>query len=320
MRVGIVGAGIAGLACAGQLAERAIGVSLFDKGNRPGGRLASVAIGEMAWDLGAQYFLAREPSFVAQTAKWQAEGWIQPWLAGPDGAFVGRPAMASLLAEQCSRLDARFGMLVERIERSDAGWHLAGSGFDDGPFSALVIAVPAEQAAPLLALHDLDAAAEAAAVRSTPCWSVIATFAQAVPCQAHAVYDHGPLAIATCSRSKPGRGNVECWTLQASADWSRENLEMPREEVARQLLLHFSDRVGSPLPPPTFTKAHRWRFARPSGREGSFLWNSRLQLGACGDWCTGPTVEKAWQSGDELGRYLAEMFGTIAATPAALTG
>ena len=162
MRVGIVGAGIAGLACAERLAERAIGVSLFDKGNRPGGRLASVTIGEMAWDLGAQSFTAREPRFVAQAAKWQADGWIAPWPAGSEGSFVGRPAMATLVAAQCSRLDVRFGMLVERIENSRAGWHLAGSGFDEGPFSALVIAVPAEQAAPLLALHDLNAAAEAA--------------------------------------------------------------------------------------------------------------------------------------------------------------
>lgn len=320
MRVGIVGAGIAGLACAERLAERAIAASLFDKGNRPGGRLTSVTIDEMTWDLGAQSFVAREPSFLAQAAKWQANGWIEPWPEEPDGAFVGRPAMASLIAAQCSRLDARFGTRVERIESRFAGWHVAGPGFDDGPFSALVIAVPAEQAAPLLALHDLDAAREAAAVRSTPCWSVMAAFAQRVPSATHIVYEHGPLATATCNLSKPGRGTAECWTLQASTDWSRENLELPREQVAQQLLEHFADAIGGALPRATFAKAHRWRFARPSGREGSFIWNSRLQLGACGDWCTGPTVEEAWQSGDKLGRHLVQALITSAAAATDMRG
>ena len=44
MRVGIVGAGIAGLACAQRLSDHGIDVALFDKGKRPGGRLASVVV------------------------------------------------------------------------------------------------------------------------------------------------------------------------------------------------------------------------------------------------------------------------------------
>jgi len=318
LRVGIIGAGIAGLACANRVVSSAIAVSLFDKGNRPGGRLASVMIDDMSWDLGAQSFTARDASFVAEANRWMRDGWIEQWPEGPDGAFVGRPAMASLVAAQCSRHDARFGMRVERIESSYAGWHVTGPGFRDGPFSALVLAVPAEQAAALLALHDLEAAREAAAVRSTPCWSVMAAFPQPIPSKAHVVYHRGPLATATNSGSKPGRGRVECWTLQASARWSRENLEMPREEVARQLLSHFADESGSSLPPATFAKAHRWRFASPTGREGSYIWNNRLQLGACGDWCTGPTVEQAWQSGHKLGLHLAQTLGRRAATTASM--
>ena len=31
-----------------------------------------------------------------------------------------------------------------------------------------------------------------------------------------------------------------------------------------------------------------------------FLWDSKIGLGACGDWCTGPRIELAFESGNAL--------------------
>ena len=317
MRVGIVGAGMAGLACAERLARDGGDVSLFDKGKRPGGRLASVAIDHMSWDIGAQYFTARDPRFVEQVEKWLDAGWVAPWPDGPGGAFVGLPSMASLVAAQCARFDARFGSPVRRIERDAAGWHVAGEGFREGPFSALVVAVPAEQAAALLALQDLGLARDVAAVRSTPCWTAMVAYAEPVPGQLSALYDRGPFARAIRSRSKPGRGPAECWVLQAGADWSRAHLDMPRDEIAALLQDEFAAELGCTLPPAIFAKAHLWRFALPFGQHGAPIWNEALRLGACGDWCIGPTIEEAWLSGHALAAEIMEALCLPAAAAAA---
>ena len=62
-RVAIVGAGIAGLACADHLSPHVKDIVLFDKGRRPGGRLTSVEINEFSWDIGAPCLVAHTPQF-----------------------------------------------------------------------------------------------------------------------------------------------------------------------------------------------------------------------------------------------------------------
>ena len=90
MRVGIVGAGMAGLACARQLSW--LGVRLFDKGRRPGGRMSTrrVEVGgeTLHFDHGAQYFTARDPEFVAFVNHWLETANAAPWKSASDDAFV----------------------------------------------------------------------------------------------------------------------------------------------------------------------------------------------------------------------------------------
>ncbi|WP_296307398.1 FAD-dependent oxidoreductase [Pseudomonas sp.] len=301
MRAAIVGAGIAGLACASRLARAGLDVTLFDKGNRPGGRLTSVSFDGMTWDIGAQYFTARHPDFKRQAEKWVDAGVAAPWPEGPAAAIVGLPTMSSLIAAQCEQMNACFGKLVRWLDRDDEGWFCCGSGFREGPFDVAIVAVPAEQAAPLLSLHDLMIAREATLVRSVPCWTVMLAFDQPLSHRASLTDGLGVIATAVRSSSKPGRGKAECWLLQAGPEWSSAHLENSREDIAEKLLIEFSTLCGARLPSPIFSKAHRWRYAVAHGGAGTAGWNDALRLGACGDWCHGPTIEDSWRSGDELG-------------------
>ena len=82
MRIGIVGAGMAGLACAEELTRLGHAVLLFDKGRGPGGRMSTRRIqtsaGEAYFDHGAQYFTVRDDSPGRENAgadtqtEWQA--------------------------------------------------------------------------------------------------------------------------------------------------------------------------------------------------------------------------------------------------------
>lgn len=304
MIVGIIGSGVAGLSCADRLAAEGVGSVLFDKGKRPGGRLTSLRVENMAWDLGAQYFSAGSGRFAHQVAAWQAAGVVAPWPAGPEGAMVGVPAMASLIEAQCDGRDVRFNSLVHRIDLRSDGWRVSGPGLDEGPFDAIVIAVPPEQAIPLLSLHDFSMARDFIGVRSQPCWTAMVAFAEPLAHLPPFLRDAGPVAWAARNSSKPGRPEAECWVLQASADWSISNLEIEKAEAASRLLAAFAEHLATDLPDPIFLKAHRWRFSQTLGGKGRTAWNASLRLGICGDWCIAPRIEGAWQSGHDLADQL----------------
>lgn len=305
MQVAIVGAGLAGLACAAVLEGAGITVSLLDKGKRPGGRLSTLKLGERQWDFGAQYFVARDPRFAAQAARWKRQGVAERWWNGPAGAMVGVPAMSALVEAECAARDVRFNALVQRIERKAEGWRVVGPGLDAGGFDALVVAVPAEQAAALLSLHDLTLAREAAAVRSSPCWTAMIGFDQPLGAGPAYMREFPPIAWAARGSAKPGRPGGETWVVQADPQWSREHLERTAEDVASLLFEALAHGIGE-LPSPAFLKAHRWRFARPAVEHELLPWNPAIRLGACGDWCGAPTIEAAWLSGHRLGIAVAE--------------
>ena len=320
-KVAIIGAGIAGLACADALRLGGIEPTLFDKGTRPGGRLSTLRIDAGEWDFGAQYIEPGDGAFAAKISQWQNTGVVAQWPAGPPGALVGIPAMASLVEAECAAHDVRFGELVQRIGQRSGQWWIGGAELDEGPFAAVILAVPAQQASPILSLHDLHLAREAATHRSQPCWALMLAFAEPLAGVPHFIRGSGPIAEAARNNSKPGRPEGECWVIQADADWSQRHLEQDPAAVTAALLEAFADAAGlDQMPVPTFAKAHRWRFAVSHAGHDMPLWNPKLRLGACGDWCAQPRVAGAWQSGQDLAdMVLAELLGLDAhqALPAA---
>jgi renalase len=301
MKVAIVGAGITGLACAARLSEGGLRPVLFDKGKRPGGRLSTLRLDAGSWDFGAQYLEAGEGPFAEQVRGWQQAGVLAPWPSGPAGSLVGVPAMASLVEAACAGRDVRFGAQVQRIDYRGRRWSLAGGWLAEGPFDAVILALPAEQAAPLLALHDLQLAREAAASRSQPCWSLMLAFAAPLAGVPDFLRSKGPIAFAARNSSKPGRPAGECWVIQADAAWSKRHLEWEPASVAAALGQAFAAAAGlAALPEPTFAKAHRWRFGMAPASHTAPLWNPELRLGACGDWCGGRHISGAWQAGTDL--------------------
>ena len=317
MTVGIIGAGVAGLACARRLAENGIAARLFDKGNRPGGRLSSRVADEHAWDFGAPCLTVSHPQFAGAVADWQAHGVVAPWRGGPAGTLVGTPGMSSLVEALGAGLDVHHSALVHSLACDVGGWSALGSGDSNERFEALILAVPAEQAAPLLSLHDLGMAREAASVRSSPCWTLLAAFAEPLANLPDWTENRGAIARAVRNSSKPGRGSSECWVIHASTEWSSANLERDRDEVVALLLAELQVLAGYPLPQPTVARAHRWRFALPLGARSGPLWNDRLRLGACGDWTLDGSVEGAWLSGVRLAdRVAADLLGVAQQTAA----
>lgn len=301
MQIAIVGAGMAGLNCATRLAALGHEVALFDKGRGPGGRLATRRVeadGTMLrFDHGAQYFTARDPRFVEQVARWEREGVVARWDVAGEDAWVGTPAMNAPIKAMAGRHDVQFGTRIEQLLRAGDGWQLDGDGAPDRRFDAVVVALPAEQARPLLQPHAGAMGDLADATSSAPCWTIMAAFEQRLPWEQDSIRHHGAIGWAARNNAKPGRGSAECWVVQASPDWSRTHLEDEATAVETALLDQLADAIGAPLPPRLAITAHRWRFARSGAAGEEALWDAQQRIGVCGDWLIGPRVEAAYLSG-----------------------
>jgi predicted NAD/FAD-dependent oxidoreductase len=312
--VAIVGAGISGLTCANVVRDHGCRVHVFDKARGPGGRMSTRRADVWRFDHGAQYFTVRDPRFSRRVESWQRDGIVAPWTGvtvvldggtavakdGPPTRYVGVPGMNALCGRLATDLDVSFGTRVGSFVRIGEQWRLGSeNGTDLGRFNAVVVSAPAPQASTLLGPVAPNLAARASGVEMAPCWAVMAAFPSPLDLGFDGAFVHGsPLSWVARNVSKPGRPDGEAWVFHGSPEWSLKHLELERDEAAKRLLEAFRRAVGGFEMMPDHLDAHRWRFALPlEPLQETCLFDARLRLAACGDWCGGPRVEGAYLSG-----------------------
>ncbi len=311
---------MAGLACAGALHRAGAAVTLFDKGRRIGGRLATRRVDGLMFDHGAQYATSRDPAFIAEMQAMVAAGDAAPWTAAGDGRWSGLPGMSAMawnmerqgIGSLHSARHVAFlhrqpdGWMVRHMDAtatppalvSDSGGELAGL------FDRVAVAIPAPQAAGLLHPHRF--AREAARSSMVPCWALMLAFRTATAAPDVLRLDTGPLRWIARDSSRPGRAALpECWVAHATPEWSRDHLEHATEAVLPALQDAFQAATGATAAP-SYAAVHRWRYGLadvPLDRPA--LWDASAGLGVCGDWCLGARVEAAFLSGRALASVMA---------------
>jgi predicted NAD/FAD-dependent oxidoreductase len=299
--IAIIGAGMAGLAAAERLRENGVACVLFDKSRGFGGRMATRRTGDLQFDHGAQYFSVRGPAFFAQVTKWREAGIVDEWSVG---SYVGAPGMTAPARAMAANHECVMEAQVSQLTREAGGWSvcdyagpIAAPG--NGSYRAVILAVPAPQAAPLAASAGA-AMPQLADAAYAPCIALMLAFppeTQRPACEWLKPEDRAIAWIARNS-SKPGRPRgVQTWVVHARADWSRIHLETNTEDLRAPLLARFRAVTGVHAEP-THVSAHRWRFALVEREIGTpCLFDEAMMVGACGDWCLGARVEAAYDSG-----------------------
>ncbi len=298
-RIAIIGAGMAGLACASKLAASGLSPQVFDKGRGIGGRLATRRAGEgRQFDHGAQYLSARSDKFRAVLDKMRSAGAGALWQDGSGGDHVvGVPGMSALAKHLGQGLEITQLAEVTSVRQVGGGW-LVAFGETSETFDKVVLTTPAPQTRTLLgADHAVTKTIGAASY--DPCLTLMVAFAPGQPAPFVTRRDEDdPIAWIALDSSKPGRGGEACWVAQAGPAWSLEHLEADKEEIARLMIPLVCDRLGADPAAITHAAAHRWRYANVSHPLGqAFACTEDQTLYAGGDWCLGPRVEAAWTSG-----------------------
>jgi len=326
VRIAVIGAGIAGLACAREIAGADARVTVFERSRGLGGRLGTRRQGNFAFDHGAQFVTARSRPFLkyVEVAKraGAAHRW-QPRVMEDDRSFdapfddwhVGAPGMSAIVRPLSRGIELQTGVGVHELLQGVRGWELqTDSGRQSRIFDAVAVAVPAPQALTLLGPHG-RAFRHLADVRMAPCWSAMMAFDEPVDAGAEVRrWTRGPLVWAACDSSKVQRPpGPQCWVVHASTSWSLEHLGADAAEVARLMLQEFGRELGSVLPQPVYLQAHRWRHAFVEQSLGlPCLVDEEIAAGACGDWCIAPRVEAAFESGRALAHSVLSMVGLSA--------
>jgi len=310
--VAVVGAGIAGAACARALASAGVAVRVLDRAHAPGGRMASRSVEGRAVDLGASYLTARDDRFAAVVDGWVARGLARPWtdtfhVATPEGLGEATSGPVRYGAGRGLR-SLVVDLLGDLPVRTAAEVRVVGPGptVDGAAYDAVVLAMPDPQAERLLDPSLVD---ERAAVAGSA-WEPVLALAAGWPERRWAssfdgcfVHDDAVLGwIADDGRRRGDAAPVlVAHTTSAFAAGHLDDPEAVTDEVveAVQRLLD----LGAP---PSWTHVQRWSFARPAQARDRPFHLGPARVGLCGDGWGSPKVETAWLSGHLLGERLAQ--------------
>jgi renalase len=280
----VVGAGIAGLACARELVNAGVPVKVVEQKDTVGGRLASERVDGRWVDTGAAYVTADDPGFLGRLHTWRIDGLARPWtdtLRGQQGAATERwaaPGGLNSLARDLARgLDVTLGARI--------------TGFAGLPEAeAVVLAMPGPQAREIF-----PGAAEQS-------WSPVVT---AILTYDHRswpdfrgafVNDHPVLATVFDDGDRRGDG-APVLVAHSTAVHALE-----RDLTGRRLAAAVGEVLGIAGTPRIVTRF--WPQAQPRPGRGDFARYGHVYL--CGDAFGKPRVQTAWLSGRATARHILD--------------
>ncbi len=329
MNILIIGAGLSGLMAALQLQGSGKQVTLIDKGQTTGGRLATRAIGPGLADTGAQFFTVREPTFQHYVEQWQHAGLVYVWSTGwSDGSLLGGTthdgypryavhggmnALASYLTQQLIDQGATIhtGHRVTAIRQQADGWAATDEAGHVYGSDALVLTPPVPQSLALLAAgnvaltnHDRTALER---ITYAPCLCGLFWLeGEIVLPDPGAIQRPGAdLAWVADNQRKGISPAATLITIHAGPTYSADHDDTPDEE----LLATFQASLQPFLPNKVTVHAaqiKRWRYALPIvTHPARYLQAADIPpLYFGGDAFGGPRVEGAALSGVAIGRAL----------------
>lgn len=316
MKVGIVGAGIAGLSAARKLHQAGVEVKVFEKSHVLGGRVATRKVGEYLFDTGATSISPRHLTLsgVMRTELpttdlvlidkpiWAMEhGRVMPGDPARNAMdrFVYRDGvnqLARLLAEGIEI--QRECQVTEIGQEGDLNIH--GQSFD-----WVILTAPVPQSISLLnAARDLR---DLGQIGYRSCLSVLLGYKLPdPPVQYHALVDveqRQPVVwLSLESIKSPNRApdGHSAFVVQMNSNYSKVRYEGGEEEVIHEATNFMSRMYGSHFETPEVAQVKKWKYSQselPMSFEEANRGGTKILI--AGDGIAGPRVELAFESGIE---------------------
>ena len=323
MRVGIVGAGVSGLASARLLQEAGHEVVVWERREQVGGRVESIEIDRYIFDTGATSIAPRGLAIEkAMLQELDTEDLIK--IAKPIFTHVGlRPVpgdpsrdsaryayrfgnqmLPQLLALD---VDVRTGRQIEEITRSGHSFVVCEDAFD-----ALILTAPIPQTSMLL--WSLRESRPVANAKYRACISVCLGFELPTPdVPYHALLDveqRHPLTWLCLESGKcPDRAPADCCAMvaQMGPSYSTMQYSKPDSEIIDDVLIYIQRLFGEEFTDPKVRHVRRWKYSQPDTIAQFDTVNTpTARIIIAGDGLTAGRVESAYESGVKAAKLLIE--------------
>lgn len=321
MRVGVVGAGVAGLAAARILAKEGCEVVVFEGEDHLGGRCRTVTIDGYTFDPGATSIVPRGrevESVILNELDTTDLVQIESPVYTHDGRRIflgsgytsahrfcyrqGIQQFATLLAQG---LKTETGRRVDTIEApKDGGYSIFGQTFE-----RLVLAVPTTEAQTLAAQIGLERTAFNTRYRQ--CLAIMLGFDHEYHANFHAIVAEEsvhPLHWLSIENLKvPGRApeGHTALVVQMGPKYSKWNFEADEASIIEDALIDVERVLGPGFENPLVKQVVRWPFSQPDSVSGFDSLNPQgAEVVIAGDGLEGGRIEHAYDSGVKAARLL----------------
>ena len=309
----IIGAGISGLMAGKTLSSSGYLVTILEKSNGVGGRMATRRFKGGIFDHGAQFFTARDPQFHKLVESLKNEGIVRQWSQGfsESGAmtsidghprYMGIGGMTSIAKKLSQDLEVHLQTAAIAISFDGEFWH--AQTIDGRVFNGdcLILTAPIPQSLSLLKAGEVSLAKrEAKQLQVVQYYSCLAVLVlldgpSQIPYPGGMKFESGPIQWLGDNTQKGISPKVTAVTIHASADFSQQNFEMNSEQIAESLITAVKPWLGGGIQD---WQLHKWRYSKPMYTYPEMLLkiSGYPSLIFAGDAFGGPRVEGAALSG-----------------------
>jgi hypothetical protein len=323
--IAIVGAGMAGLACAQKLQQTGRQVIVVEKSRGLGGRLATRRLAATHADHGVCYIQPQGVAFTQFIEELHDRAVVHPWtdrihtfdaagqLHAPSQwatcyvAPQGATAIAKYLAQGVEIIREQQVVALTPLENR---WQLQSADTTlQLMANHVIMAIPAPQAVAIvekIAGFDRACLAQLRARQFAPVITAIAAYpaelqpqAQQLSWQGIQAYDHAELAWIGLDSSKQIAPVQPTIVVQSSAAFAAQRFDAADLMTIGQRLLDRAATLADWIAQPEVLQVHRWRYALAQNplSEPFLQAKAHAPLWFCGDWCGGNRVEAAYLSG-----------------------
>ena len=314
----ILGSGIAGSTIANLLSKK-YSVHVFDKARGPGGRSSNKRFKKnLSFDHGVQYISPKSKPFIKYINKLYKNKILKSWDDNHldftfekkyfSKKYIGRKANNDLVKYNLKNIKQSFASPIEKIDFKKYFWEITLKNKSKHQFKSLIITCPFPQLKKL-AKNYLNKNTLKLKVQMQPNITVMLALKNQKTLPISSIkFNDDILAWAANENSKKRfKSNINLWTLQATLKWSKKTINKYKTDksVLNQLITRFIKLTGFEKNKIIFKRIHGWKYSY-NYEKTSYLsiWNKKNNLGVCADWFSGPKVENAWLSANDLAKKI----------------
>jgi len=314
----ILGSGIAGSTVANLLSKK-YSVHVFDKARGPGGRSSNKRFKKnLSFDHGVQYITPKSKLFTKYIKKLHKKNILKSWDDNHldftfekkpfSSRYIGRKANNDLVKYNLRNIKQSFASPIEKIDFKKYFWEITLKNKSKHQFKSLILTCPFPQLKKL-AKYYLDKNILKLKVQMQPNITVMLALKNQKNLPISSIkFNDDILAWAANENSKKRfRSNINLWTLQATLKWSKKTINKYKSDklIMSQLISRFIKLTGFEKNKIIFKRIHGWKYSYNYKKTPYLsIWNKKINLGICGDWLSGPKVENAWLSADDLAKKI----------------